>query len=68
MSVAVALNLMRRFTMRFLLGKKGTSTVEWLAALVLVVAVVGTLIMSVASTTATEGGKTDTWIDNIPDP
>lgn len=54
--------------MKFLVGKKGTSTVEWLAALVLVVAVVGTLIMTVSNTTATEGGKTDTWIDNIPDP
>lgn len=54
--------------MKFLSGKKGTSTVEWLAALVLVVAVVGTLIMSVSNTTAAEGGKTDTWIANIPDP
>jgi len=54
--------------MKFLIGKKGTSTAEWLAAAVIVIAVIGTVIMSVSNTTAVEGGKTDAWIDNIPDP
>lgn len=54
--------------MRFLLGKSGQSIVEWLVGAVLVVAVVGTIVYAVANTTAAEGGKTDTWIDGIPDP
>jgi len=54
--------------MQFLRDTKGQSLVEWLVAAVLVVAVVGTVIYTIANTTATEGGKTNTWIDNIPDP
>ncbi len=54
--------------MRFLRETDGQSLVEWLVGAVLIVAVVGTVIMAVANTTSTEGGKTNTWIDNIPDP
>ena len=49
--------------MRFLKGQAGTAVVEWLVAIILVVAVVGTVILSVATTTSTEGGKTDAWIN-----
>lgn len=54
--------------MRFLTGKSGQAVVEWIVGLILVVAVVGTVIMLVANTSATEGGKTNTWIGSIPDP
>jgi hypothetical protein len=54
--------------MRFLKGQSGTSVVEWLVAAILVIAVVGTVVLLVANTTATEGGKTNTWINAIPDP
>jgi len=49
--------------MRFLKGRAATAVVEWLVAIILVVAVVGTVILSVATTTSTEGGKTDAWIN-----
>ncbi len=54
--------------MRFLQGQAGTTVVEWLVAAVLVIAVVGTVILLIANTTATAGGKTNTWVDGIPDP
>ena len=54
--------------MRFLKGTSGQAVVEWIVGLILVVAVVGTVIMLVANTSATEGGKTNTWIGGIPDP
>jgi hypothetical protein len=54
--------------MRFLRGNSGQAVVEWLVGAILVIAVVGTVIMLVANTTATEGGKTNTWIGAIPDP
>jgi hypothetical protein len=54
--------------MRFLRGRSGQSIVEWLVGAVLVVAVVGTIVYLLANTTATEGGKTNTWVDAIPDP
>ncbi len=54
--------------MRFLKGQSGQAVVEWIVGLILVVAVVGTIIMLVAQTTATQGSKTNTWIDGIPDP
>ncbi len=50
-------------TMRFLKQQAGTAVVEWLVAIILVLAVVGTVILSVANTTSTEGTKTDTWIN-----
>ena len=50
--------------MRFLTGKAGTAVVEWLVAIILVVAVVGTVILTVANTTSTEGGKTNAWINS----
>ena len=49
--------------MRFMKQQAGTAVVEWLVSIILVVAVVGTVILSVANTTSTEGGKTNTWID-----
>ena len=48
--------------MRFLKQQAGTAVVEWLVAIILVVAVVGTVILSVANTTSAEGTKTNTWI------
>lgn len=54
--------------MKFLKDKSGQSSVEWLVAAALVVAVVGTIIYMVSSTTATEGTKTNAWINAIPDP
>ena len=48
--------------MRFLKGRAGTAVVEWLVAIILVVAVVGTVILSLAGTTSAEGAKTNTWI------
>jgi hypothetical protein len=54
--------------MRFLRSNSGQAVVEWLVGAILVIAVVGTVIMLVANTTATEGGKTNTWIGAIPDP
>ena len=54
--------------MRFWRDQRGTNVVEWLVAAVAVVFVVGTVILTVANTTATEGGKTNTWIDALPDP
>lgn len=54
--------------MRFLKGQSGQSIVEWLVGAVLVIAVVGSVIFALANTTATEGGKTDTWVNAIPDP
>ena len=54
--------------MKFLRGVRATGTVEWVVTAVAVVVVVVALIWSLANTTATEGGKTRTWIDGIPDP
>jgi len=54
--------------MRFLKGKSGQAVVEWLVGAILVIAVVGTVIMLVAQSTATQGAKTNTWIGAIPDP
>lgn len=54
--------------MRFLRGNRGTGSVEWVVVAVAVIVVVVTLIWNLANTTATEGGKTRTWIDGIPDP
>lgn len=54
--------------MTFLKQKKGASAVEWLVTAFLVVAVVGSVIYLIANTTATQGGKTNTWIQGIPDP
>ncbi|MBO9369927.1 MAG: hypothetical protein J7575_02380 [Chloroflexi bacterium] len=54
--------------MKFLRGVRATGTVEWVVTAVAVVAVVATLILSLANTSATEGGKTRTWVDGIPDP
>lgn len=54
--------------MRFLKGNAGTGSVEWVVVAAAVVAVVVTLILGLASTTATEGGKTRNWIDAMPDP
>ncbi len=54
--------------MRFLKGTSGQAVVEWIVGLIIVVAVVGTAIMLVVNTSATEGGKTNTWIGAIPDP
>ena len=48
--------------MRFLKNKSGTAVVEWLVAIILVVAVVGTVVLTVANTTSAEGVKTSTWI------
>ena len=54
--------------MRFLRGTRGTSTAEWLTAAFLVIAVVGSVIYAIANSAAVQGGKTDTWIQGIPDP
>ncbi len=54
--------------MRFLRGKSGQAVVEWLVGAILVIAVVGTVVMLVANTTATQGDKTNSWIGAIPDP
>ena len=54
--------------MHFLLDKRGTNVVEWLVAAVAVIFVVGTVVLTIANTTATEGDKTNTWIDALPDP
>jgi hypothetical protein len=54
--------------MRFLRETGAQSLVEWLTGAMLVVAVVGTIIYLIATTTKTEGAKTNTWIENIPDP
>jgi hypothetical protein len=54
--------------MRFLRSTLATGTVEWVVTAVAVIAVVATLILSLANTAATEGGKTRTWVDGIPDP
>jgi hypothetical protein len=54
--------------MKFLRGTGGQSIVEWLVGAVCVIAVVGTIVYLVATTTAAEGDKTNTWIDAIPDP
>ena len=54
--------------MDFLRDQRGTDVVEWLVAAVLVIFVVGTVILTISNTTATEGGKTNTWIDGLPDP
>ncbi len=54
--------------MKFLRGTAGQAVVEWLVGAILVIAVVGTIVMLVASTTATQGDKTNTWIGAIPNP
>ena len=48
--------------MRFMKQQAGTAVVEWLVSIILVVAVVGTVILSVSNTTSAEGAKTNTWI------
>lgn len=54
--------------MNFLRRKRANDTVEWVVTVVLVVAVVGSMIYSVANTTSVQGSGTDTWIGNIPAP
>jgi len=54
--------------MRFLRDERGTSTAEWVVVAAVVIAVVGTVILSIAQTTNAEGDGADTWIQNIPNP
>ena len=54
--------------MKFLRNRKADASVEWLVVAVLVVAVVGSMIYSVANTTQTQGSGTDSWIGGIPAP
>jgi predicted PurR-regulated permease PerM len=54
--------------MKFLRSKRANNSVEWIVTAVLVVAVVGSMIYSVANTAQTQGSATDTWIGNIPAP
>jgi len=55
-------------TMRFLRDERGTSTAEWVVVAAVVIAVIGTVILSIAQTTNAEGDGADTWIQNIPNP
>jgi hypothetical protein len=54
--------------MKFLRSQRANNSVEWIVTAVLVVAVVGSMIYSVANTAQTQGSGTDTWIGNIPAP
>jgi Flp pilus assembly pilin Flp len=54
--------------MRFLRDEKGTSTAEWVVVAAAVIAVIGTMILTIANTTQAEGSGANTWIQNIPDP
>ncbi|MGC8946376.1 MAG: hypothetical protein ACP5N6_09495 [Anaerolineae bacterium] len=54
--------------MKFLRDTLATSTAEWLIAAFLVVAVVGSVIYLVSRSAATQGNKTNAWINGIPDP
>lgn len=54
--------------MRFLMETLATSVAEWLVAAFLVVAVVGSVVYAIARSTAAQGGKTNNWINGIPDP
>jgi heme/copper-type cytochrome/quinol oxidase subunit 4 len=54
--------------MKFLRRKRANDTVEWVVTVVLVVAVVGSMIYSIANTANTQGSGTEAWIGNIPAP
>lgn len=54
--------------MKFLRGKRADASVEWIVTAILVVAVVGSMIYSIANTSSTQGSGTNTWIGNIPAP
>jgi hypothetical protein len=54
--------------MNFLRNKRADASVEWIVTAILVVAVVGSMIYNIASTSNTQGSGTNTWIGNIPAP
>jgi uncharacterized protein (UPF0333 family) len=54
--------------MKFLRDNRADASVEWIVVAILVVAVVGSMIYSIVSTTATQGAGTNAWINSIPAP
>jgi hypothetical protein len=51
--------------MSFLRDDKGIDLAEFLVAALLVIAVIGSMIYTIANTTRTEGQAVNTWIDSI---
>jgi hypothetical protein len=54
--------------MNFLRNKHADASVEWIVTAILVVAVVGSMIYSIANTANTQGSGTNSWINSIPAP
>jgi Tfp pilus assembly protein PilV len=46
----------------------GASLVEWVVVVVVVIAVLGSAALGIATTTNTKAGLVNTWINGIPNP